>query len=103
MNNYLPSLFFTTAATIGAATGVIAFPAATEAKQSVELTVYSSFETELLNRYKSAFEASNPNITINWVRDSIGVMTAKLLAEKNNSRADVVMGAGWLQYGVAQK
>ena len=92
MNNHLPSLLFTTAVAIVAAAGVITFPAATEARQSIELTVYTSFETELLNRYKSAFEASNPDITINWVRDSIGVMTAKLLAEKNNNHADVVWG-----------
>jgi iron(III) transport system substrate-binding protein len=33
-----------------------------------------------------------PNIEIKWVRDSTGVITAKLLAEKSNPQADVVMG-----------
>ena len=34
----------------------------------------------------------HPDIKINWVRDSTGVVTAKLLAEKNNPQADVVWG-----------
>ncbi|WP_020584956.1 putative 2-aminoethylphosphonate ABC transporter substrate-binding protein [Endozoicomonas elysicola] len=57
-----------------------------------ELTVYTAFESDLLTRYKKAFEADHPDIRIKWVRDSTGVMTAKLLAEKSNSRADVVWG-----------
>ena len=57
-----------------------------------ELTVYTAFESDLLARYKKAFEAEHPDIRIKWVRDSTGVMTAKLLAEKNNNRADVVWG-----------
>ncbi|NHN22268.1 putative 2-aminoethylphosphonate ABC transporter substrate-binding protein, partial [Bacillus amyloliquefaciens] len=32
------------------------------------------------------------NIDIKWVRDSTGVVTAKLLAEKANPQADVIMG-----------
>ena len=36
---------------------------------------------------------------IKWVRDSTGIMTAKLLAEKNNPRAEVVWGlAGFYKY-----
>jgi iron(III) transport system substrate-binding protein len=56
------------------------------------LTVYTSIEAVDLDRYKQTFEAANPDIKINWVRDSTGVMTAKLLAEKNNPQADVVWG-----------
>lgn len=62
------------------------------AAQPIDLTVYTAFETDLLARYKNAFEKDNPNINIRWVRDSTGIMTAKLLAEKDNSRADVVWG-----------
>jgi len=36
-----------------------------------------------------------PTIEIKWVRDSTGVITAKLLAEKANPQADVVMA--WLR------
>jgi iron(III) transport system substrate-binding protein len=57
-----------------------------------ELTVYTALEADQLKAYKDAFEAKNPGITINWVRDSTGVVTAKLLAEKAAPVADVVMG-----------
>jgi iron(III) transport system substrate-binding protein len=62
------------------------------AAQAQQLTVYTALEADLLPVYKSSFEAANPGITINWVRDSTGVITAKLLAEKDNPRADVVLG-----------
>ena len=57
-----------------------------------EVTVYTAFETDILAKYKNAFESENPDINIKWVRDSTGIMTAKLLAEKNNPRAEVVWG-----------
>jgi iron(III) transport system substrate-binding protein len=57
-----------------------------------ELTVYTALEADQLKAYKDAFEAKNPGTTINWVRDSTGVVTAKLLAEKAAPVADVVMG-----------
>lgn len=57
-----------------------------------DVTVYTAFETDLLAKYKNAFEQDNPDISIKWVRDSTGIMTAKLLAEKNNPRAEVVWG-----------
>ena len=57
-----------------------------------EVTVYTAFETDLLAKYKTAFERANPDVSIKWVRDSTGIMTAKLLAEKNNPRAEVVWG-----------
>ncbi|WP_315836650.1 putative 2-aminoethylphosphonate ABC transporter substrate-binding protein [Bradyrhizobium prioriisuperbiae] len=56
------------------------------------LTVYTAFEAQDLQRYKETFERANPGIKLNWVRDSTGVVTAKLLAEKDNPRADVVWG-----------
>lgn len=59
---------------------------------TTELTVYTAFETEQLNGLKSSFEKENPDIKIKWVRDSTGVITAKLLAEKNNPKADVIWG-----------
>ena len=57
-----------------------------------ELTVYTIIEPELLNTYKTEFEKANPDIEINWIRDSTGVITAKLLAEKENPKADVAFG-----------
>jgi iron(III) transport system substrate-binding protein len=57
-----------------------------------ELTVYTAYENDDLKAYKAAFEKDNPDVTINWVRDSTGVVTAKLIAEKENPRADAVWG-----------
>lgn len=56
------------------------------------LTVYTAIEAEDLKKYAAAFNADHPEIKINWVRDSTGVITAKLLAEKNNPQADVIWG-----------
>lgn len=59
---------------------------------ATDLTVYTAFEPEQLATLKSEFEKQNPNISIRWVRDSTGVVTAKLLAEKSNPKADVIWG-----------
>jgi iron(III) transport system substrate-binding protein len=64
----------------------------TTAFAATELTVYSAIEAEDLARYAETFNQDHPDIKINWVRDSTGVVTAKLLAEKNNPQADVVWG-----------
>lgn len=64
----------------------------TMALAETELTVYTAVEAEDLARYAETFNQDHPDIKINWVRDSTGVITAKLLAEKNNPQADVVWG-----------
>jgi iron(III) transport system substrate-binding protein len=56
------------------------------------LLVYTALEDDQLTAYKGAFESANPGIEINWVRDSTGPITARLLAEKGNRQADVVWG-----------
>ena len=60
--------------------------------QKTQLTVYTALETDQLKAYEAGFNRVNPNIELKWVRDSTGVITAKLLAEKANPQADVVMG-----------
>ena len=62
------------------------------AQGKTRLTVYTAIENDQLVPYKQAFEADNPTIEIAWVRDSTGVITARLIAEKDNPRADVVWG-----------
>ncbi len=57
-----------------------------------ELTVYTAIEADDLKRYAAEFNKSNPDIEIKWVRDSTGIVTAKLLAEKSNPHADIVWG-----------
>jgi len=64
----------------------------TAAQAASELTVYTAVEAEDLKKYAAAFNAVHPDIEIKWVRDSTGIVTAKLLAEKKNPVADVVWG-----------
>ena len=75
--------------------GAVSFGAADVAAQSkTRVTVYTALESDQLGPYKEAFEKDNPTIEIAWVRDSTGVITARLLAEKDNPRADIIWGLG---------
>ena len=69
-----------------------AFANAALAVDKSTLLVYTALESDQLKAYKEGFEKANPDIAIKWVRDSTGIITAKLLAEKANPQADVVMG-----------
>ena len=60
--------------------------------QKAQLLVYTALETDQLKAYQEGFNKVYPDIDIKWVRDSTGVITAKLLAEKSNPQADAVMG-----------
>ncbi|MBL4906628.1 MAG: putative 2-aminoethylphosphonate ABC transporter substrate-binding protein [Sneathiella sp.] len=62
------------------------------ASAASEITVYTAVEAEDLKKYAKNFNKDHPDIKINWVRDSTGIITAKLLAEKNNPQADIVWG-----------
>lgn len=73
------------------ATAALAF-AASAAAQKTELLVYTALETDQLKAYTESFQKTNPNIDLKFVRDSTGVITAKLLAEKANPQADVILG-----------
>ena len=77
----LPALAASTLAVSGAAIA-----------QKTELLVYTALETDQIKAYEDAFTKAHPNIGIKWVRDSTGVITAKLLAEKANPQADLVVG-----------
>ena len=58
-----------------------------------ELIVYTAIEADELAMFEAEFEADNPEIDLQWgARDSTGIITAKLLAEKNNPQADIVWG-----------
>jgi len=72
--------------------GVTLGVAATAAAQKTELNVYTALETDQLKAYTEGFNKAYPNIEIKWTRDSTGVITSKLLAEKNNPVADLVVG-----------
>jgi iron(III) transport system substrate-binding protein len=57
-----------------------------------DLLVYTAVEADELKMFKDAFEKDYPDVNIKWVRDSTGIVTAKLLAEKSNPQADIVWG-----------
>jgi len=74
----------------GVVAGLAAF--AGTARADTTLTVYTALEADQIKTYEAAFEAAHPDIRIKWVRDSNGVITARLLAEKAAPQADAVMG-----------
>jgi iron(III) transport system substrate-binding protein len=71
---------------------VLAAVSGTAAAQKTQLLVYTALETDQLKAYEQGFYKEVPDVEIRWVRDSTGVITAKLLAEKANPQADAVMG-----------
>ncbi|MEG0297594.1 MAG: putative 2-aminoethylphosphonate ABC transporter substrate-binding protein [Clostridium sp.] len=56
------------------------------------LTIYTAIEEEYVNEYLADFKEKNPDIKLNVIRDSSGVVSAKLMLEKDNPRADVAWG-----------
>jgi iron(III) transport system substrate-binding protein len=77
----LPALLFL-------AGGLIACSPNDESKQ--RLIVYTAAEADQIPAYAAAFKRAHPEIDLVWVRDSTGIVTAKLLAEKKAPQADVV-------------
>lgn len=64
----------------------------TAAHADTTLTVYTALEADQLKAYQAGFEAEHPGIKLKWVRESTGIVTAKLLAEKAAPQADVITG-----------
>jgi len=67
---------------VAAITATFGLAAGGSAYAAQKLTVYTAYENEQLAPYKKAFESAHPDIEIQWVRDSTGIITARLLAEK---------------------
>ena len=78
-----------TALALGLACGVAG---AATAQTKTRLTVYTALENDQLAPFKRSIEAAVPEVDIAWVRDSTGVITARFMAEKDNPRADMVLG-----------
>ena len=66
--------------------------AAPAAAQKTKLTIYTALENDQLGPFKAEIEKAVPDVEVEWVRDSTGVITARFLAEKDNPKADMVMG-----------
>ncbi|MFR6289913.1 MAG: putative 2-aminoethylphosphonate ABC transporter substrate-binding protein [Peptococcaceae bacterium] len=56
------------------------------------LNVYTALEDDQIADYLEEFKEQNPDVTVNITRESTGIITSKLLAEKDNPVADVVWG-----------
>ncbi|MFO0209352.1 MAG: extracellular solute-binding protein, partial [Pseudanabaena sp.] len=67
------------------------------------ITIYTALEDDQLSEYLPLFQKTYPDIKVNKVRDSTGVVTAKLLAEKDNPTADVVWGLAASSLLIAEK
>lgn len=77
----------------GLAAGVaLAAFAVQPAAAKTEILIYTAIEADELAKFKKAIEGAVPDADVKWVRDSTGIITSKLLAEKDNPKADVVYG-----------
>lgn len=70
------------------------------AAQKTQLTVYTALETDQLKAYQEGFNKVHPDIELTWVRDSTGIITAKILAEKAAPKGDVIMGVAATSMGI---
>ncbi|MEG0296069.1 MAG: putative 2-aminoethylphosphonate ABC transporter substrate-binding protein [Clostridium sp.] len=57
-----------------------------------ELTIYTALEEDQINDYLEGYKAKYPDVELNIVRDSTGVITSKLIAEGENTSADIIWG-----------
>jgi len=69
---------------------VLALPVS--AQQRTRLAVYSTLEVENIGDFKKAFEQENKDLEIAWIRDSTGILTAKIMAEQGGQRGDAIWG-----------
>ena len=72
--------------------GIVLLTGCTRRSGSSEITVYTALENEQVDKYLASFRAHHPDIKVNIVRDSTGIITARLLAEGANTSADLVWG-----------
>lgn len=80
-------------ATLAGAAALAMFGLASPAfAQKTRLTVYTALENGPARPVQEGgLRCSTiPTIEIAWVRDSTGVVAAKLMAEKDNPRADII-------------
>ena len=64
------------------------------AAHAADLTVYTALEADQLKSLQGGVREGQSGLKINWVRDSTGIITAKLLAEKANPQGGRGDGPG---------
>lgn len=70
----------------------ISAEASTGTPTTGQITVYTALQDEQIPGYLRAFEKEYPNIQVNVIRESTGIITNRLLVEKDDPQADVVWG-----------
>jgi ABC-type thiamine transport system substrate-binding protein len=83
----------------GAALALMAAPAMAQRPA----LVYTALETDPDQGVRNSVQSGESNIDVKWVRDSTGVITAKLLAEKANPQADLVVGTSASSLAVLER
>ena len=92
-----------TASVLGVVVAIQMGCSSATSKQSEEITVYTAVEADQLKQYQEELHKAYPELKVKWVRDSTGVITAKLLAEQKNPQADVVFGVALTSLLVMEK
>src|SRR5258708_16181587 len=81
-----------TVAIVAATALVLGTTAPAQAQVRTKVVVYTALENDQLGPLKQALEVAHKDVEVSWVRDSTGVITARVLAEKANPQTDVVWG-----------
>ncbi|MFH6786092.1 MULTISPECIES: extracellular solute-binding protein [Methylobacterium] len=63
-----------------------------DAAERTRLVTYTALEVEQLDPIRRAVEAAVPEVEIVWLRDSTGIVTDRVLAERDAPQADLVLG-----------
>ena len=102
MNKKLIAFAMTSVLAMGSLTGCVTSQDAADSSASSAssesagdentLNIYTALEEEQVEDYLTEFKEQHPDVTINVTRESTGVITSRLLAEKDNPVADVVWG-----------
>jgi len=56
------------------------------------ITAYTDLEPDILNRYRTDLAEKFPDVSVQWVRESGGAITARLVAEKEHPQAEIIFG-----------
>lgn len=61
-------------------------------KNNNKLTIYAALEDEQVSEYILDFKELYPNIEVDIILDSHGVISSKVISEKDNPQADIIWG-----------
>ncbi|GEP04824.1 extracellular solute-binding protein [Methylobacterium oxalidis] len=67
-------------------------PSPAVATERTRLIIYTALEPEQHAPFKQAIEAAVPEVEVSWVWHQTGVLTDRILAERDHMQADMVLG-----------